>query len=216
MAMPPSGEKVRVPSLVSGFARLIRYRCNELGAFADDQGQDTRRRRADRPQGAEDRPRRHAELDRRCGQSQHGRRLRAVPEGAGHAGWAAPSVLDVALRRVSAGARWLVQGVEPRHAGMRSGVDRDEAAQAPELRRDQRVVPGPDSRFGQGANLAVDHRLSGAVDDSSLRDARHPDRGRLSGRPCRHPGGAGRPSRRTPGSSSRWPAGSARSAATRP
>ena len=36
MAMPPSGEKVRVPSLVSGFARLIRYRCNELGAFADD------------------------------------------------------------------------------------------------------------------------------------------------------------------------------------
>ena len=36
MAMPPSGEKVRVPSLVSGFAKLIRYRCNELGAFADD------------------------------------------------------------------------------------------------------------------------------------------------------------------------------------
>ena len=36
MAMPPDGRKVRVPSLVSGFARLIRYRCNELGAFADD------------------------------------------------------------------------------------------------------------------------------------------------------------------------------------
>ena len=36
MAMPPSGEKVRVPSLVSGFAKLIRYRCNELGAFADE------------------------------------------------------------------------------------------------------------------------------------------------------------------------------------
>jgi ribonucleoside-diphosphate reductase alpha chain len=36
MAMPPSGEKVRVPSLVSGFARLIRYRCNELGAFGDE------------------------------------------------------------------------------------------------------------------------------------------------------------------------------------
>jgi ribonucleoside-diphosphate reductase alpha chain len=38
MAMPPSGEKVRMPSLVSGFARLIRYRCNELGAFAGDKG----------------------------------------------------------------------------------------------------------------------------------------------------------------------------------
>ncbi len=40
MAMPPDGRRVRVPSLVSGFARLIRYRCTELGAFADDgQGQ---------------------------------------------------------------------------------------------------------------------------------------------------------------------------------
>jgi ribonucleoside-diphosphate reductase alpha chain len=36
MAMPPDGRKVRVPSLVSGFARLIRYRCNELGAFSGD------------------------------------------------------------------------------------------------------------------------------------------------------------------------------------
>jgi len=36
MAMPPSGDKVRVPSLVSGFARLVRYRCNELGAFSHD------------------------------------------------------------------------------------------------------------------------------------------------------------------------------------
>jgi ribonucleoside-diphosphate reductase alpha chain len=36
MAMPPDGHKVRVPSLVSGFARLIRYRCNELGAFAEE------------------------------------------------------------------------------------------------------------------------------------------------------------------------------------
>ncbi|MEO8345749.1 MAG: adenosylcobalamin-dependent ribonucleoside-diphosphate reductase [Betaproteobacteria bacterium] len=36
MAMPPDGRKVRVPSLVSGFAQLIRYRCNELGAFSGD------------------------------------------------------------------------------------------------------------------------------------------------------------------------------------
>jgi len=36
MAMPPDGRKVRVPSLVSGFATLIRYRCNELGAFAGE------------------------------------------------------------------------------------------------------------------------------------------------------------------------------------
>ena len=41
MAMPPSGEKVLVPSLVSGFARLIRYRCNELGAFAHEGTEST-------------------------------------------------------------------------------------------------------------------------------------------------------------------------------
>ena len=38
LAMPPDGAKVRVPSLVAGFAALVRYRCDELGSV--------RRRRA--------------------------------------------------------------------------------------------------------------------------------------------------------------------------
>ncbi|HKB60598.1 MAG TPA: adenosylcobalamin-dependent ribonucleoside-diphosphate reductase [Gallionellaceae bacterium] len=33
MAFPPGGEKIRVPSLVSGFARIVRYRCEQLGAL---------------------------------------------------------------------------------------------------------------------------------------------------------------------------------------
>jgi ribonucleoside-diphosphate reductase alpha chain len=41
MAMPPDGRKVRVPSLVSGFAKLVRYRVNELGAFAEEGGGKT-------------------------------------------------------------------------------------------------------------------------------------------------------------------------------
>jgi ribonucleoside-diphosphate reductase alpha chain len=41
MAMPPDGRKVRVPSLVSGFAKLIRYRVNELGAFAGEESGNT-------------------------------------------------------------------------------------------------------------------------------------------------------------------------------
>ncbi|MET0345422.1 MAG: ribonucleoside-diphosphate reductase, adenosylcobalamin-dependent, partial [Casimicrobiaceae bacterium] len=41
MAMPPDGRKLRVPSLVSGLARLIRYRCDELGAFANDGARKT-------------------------------------------------------------------------------------------------------------------------------------------------------------------------------
>ena len=49
MAMPPDGAELRVPSLVSGFAKLIRYRCNELGAFADDgSAQDAGGGRTDR------------------------------------------------------------------------------------------------------------------------------------------------------------------------
>ena len=36
MAMPPDGRRIRVPSLVSGFAKMIRYRCNELGAFSGE------------------------------------------------------------------------------------------------------------------------------------------------------------------------------------
>ena len=35
MAMPPAGEKRQVPSLVAGFAGLVRFRCNELSTFAD-------------------------------------------------------------------------------------------------------------------------------------------------------------------------------------
>jgi ribonucleoside-diphosphate reductase alpha chain len=35
LAMPPDGAKVSVPSLVAGFAALVRYRCDELGAFDD-------------------------------------------------------------------------------------------------------------------------------------------------------------------------------------
>ena len=41
MAMPPDGRKVRVPSLVSGFAKLIRYRCNELGVFDGEHAGNT-------------------------------------------------------------------------------------------------------------------------------------------------------------------------------
>ncbi|MGB7301359.1 MAG: adenosylcobalamin-dependent ribonucleoside-diphosphate reductase [Burkholderiaceae bacterium] len=33
LRMPPHGEAILVPSLVAGFARLIRYRCNELKVF---------------------------------------------------------------------------------------------------------------------------------------------------------------------------------------
>ena len=64
MAMPPDGASVLVPSLVAGFAKLVRYRCNELGAFADDgERADAGRRRVDGQERAEGRSGRHAELD---------------------------------------------------------------------------------------------------------------------------------------------------------
>lgn len=33
LQMPPEGREVRVPSLVAGFAKLVKWRCHELGAF---------------------------------------------------------------------------------------------------------------------------------------------------------------------------------------
>jgi len=33
MPFPPTGDKARVPSLVSGFAQIVRYRCEQLGAL---------------------------------------------------------------------------------------------------------------------------------------------------------------------------------------
>ena len=55
-------------------------------------------------------------LDRRRDQPRDRRRLRAVPERAGDARRAAPALLDVAVRRVSARARRPVQGAVARHA----------------------------------------------------------------------------------------------------
>lgn len=36
LPVPPNGGVIRVASLVSGFAKLVRHRCNELGAFSVD------------------------------------------------------------------------------------------------------------------------------------------------------------------------------------
>ncbi len=36
--MPPDGKTVRVPSLVAAFARIVRYRVDQLGALAKDEG----------------------------------------------------------------------------------------------------------------------------------------------------------------------------------
>ena len=175
MAMPPDGRKVRVPSLVSGFARLIRYRCNELGAFAGEgSGRTPVVDALMGPKEPKAGPDGTLSLDRRRRQPRHRRRLRAVPEGAGDARRAAPAVLDVAVRRVPARARRPVQGAVARHARLRSGVDRHEAAQAPELRRAERRVHGAHAGVGQGADLPVDDRLPRAADDPPLRDARHP------------------------------------------
>jgi len=41
MPFPPHGDKVRVPSLVSGFARIVRYRCEQLGALEMKEGEAT-------------------------------------------------------------------------------------------------------------------------------------------------------------------------------
>lgn len=41
MPMPPTGEVVRMPSLVAGFAKLVRWRCEKLGALTLQEGEPT-------------------------------------------------------------------------------------------------------------------------------------------------------------------------------
>ncbi len=41
--MPPDGKPVRVPSLVAAFARIVRYRVDQLGALRDRAGRQSRR-----------------------------------------------------------------------------------------------------------------------------------------------------------------------------
>ena len=41
MAFPPSGDKIRMPSLVSGFAKIVRYRCEQLDALSMQEGEST-------------------------------------------------------------------------------------------------------------------------------------------------------------------------------
>ena len=41
MAFPPSGDKIRMPSLVSGFAKIVRYRCEQLDALSMQEGEAT-------------------------------------------------------------------------------------------------------------------------------------------------------------------------------
>ena len=175
MPMPPSGEKVRVPSLVAGFAKLVRYRCNELGAFAADAAASTPVVDAliglKEPKAGTD-----GTLSWTVDVVNHNTgddfvlflKELVMPDGQRrpYSMWLSgeyPRTLDGLCKALSLDMRVL-----------RSRVDRDEAAQAVELRRDQRLVHGPASRLGQVANVAVDHRLPRTADDPSLRDARHP------------------------------------------
>jgi adenosylcobalamin-dependent ribonucleoside-diphosphate reductase len=110
-------------------------------------------------QGAEDRHRRHAVLDRRRQQLLDRRRLRPRPQGNHPARRRHPPVLDVAVRQLPARPRRPVQAAVARHARARPGVDRHEAAQAGRLLRAVRRLHGLRPGFAQAADLPVDSCL---------------------------------------------------------
>src|SRR5262245_38125352 len=132
---------------------------------------------ADVHRGAEGRTGRDIELDRPILKPFYRGHGRDVLEGTPDAGWAAATVLDVSLRGVPESAGRPVQDAHSGYAGGRPGVDRHEAAEAPQLRRGKRVIHGADSRVEKISNLAFDDRVFGAVDDSPLRHARDSERG---------------------------------------
>ena len=191
IAMPPGGEKLLVPSLVSGFAKLIRHRCNELEAFRDDARAPTPMLDAlickkEPKAGPDGTLSWTVDVDNPATGDDFALFLKelVMPDGKRRPYSMWP------VRRVSPRARWLVQDPEPRHVGAGSCLDRDEIAQARELFGDQRVFHGPYPRIGEGAALAVDDCLPGAAHDSPLRHARHSHRSGISRFPRGHPGGA--------------------------
>ena len=133
--MPPDGKPQRVPSMVAAFARIVRYRVDQLGRVGERGRQIARARRAVREEGAEDRHRRHHVLDGRRLQPQLRRRLRPDAQGADAAQRPAPTLLGVAGGCLPARAGRAVQAAVAGHARDRPGLDRHEAAQAAELRR---------------------------------------------------------------------------------
>jgi hypothetical protein len=54
MPLPPNGRKVPVSSPVSGFARLVRHRCNEVGVFGDGASSPLRAALMDEPKAGPD------------------------------------------------------------------------------------------------------------------------------------------------------------------
>ena len=122
--MPPDGAVQRVPSMVAAFARIVRYRVDQLGALAKADGPspvlDALFARKEPKTGTDGT---HV-VDRRRAQPARRRRLRADAEGADAARRPAPAVLGVDGGRVSAGARRAVQAALARHARDRPGVDR--------------------------------------------------------------------------------------------
>ncbi len=196
LAMPPDGAKVRVPSLVAGFAALVRYRCDELGAFDDDGAASPVMDALMAPKEPKAGP--DGTLSWTVDVVNHatGDDFAMFLKELADARRAAAALFGVAVGRISEGLRRPVQGALARHARHRSRVDRDEASQAPQLRREQRRVHGPHARLRQERHVPVDHRVSRAIDDPPLRDARHPHRGRLPRGQRRHPDRARRRARR--------------------
>ncbi|MCU0840111.1 MAG: adenosylcobalamin-dependent ribonucleoside-diphosphate reductase [Thiobacillaceae bacterium] len=171
---PPDGEPRPVPSIVAG-----------VGAPRPDAGA----RRADEPEGAQDRHRRHPVLDRGCAQPRLGGRLRPRPQGDPHARRPEPPLLGVAVRRVPARPGRPVQAAVAGHAGDGPGLDRHEAEEAARLPRTPRRLHGQAAGLREEPDLALDGGLRGAADHPPLRHAGHPHRGRLPHPADGHPAG---------------------------
>ena len=176
LPMPPTGELRRVPSLVAAMATLIRYRCEQLGAFAQIDATpvlDALITRVEPRTGADGtlswtvdvaNPATGDEfiLGLKELQMPHGGTLQRRP------------YCDVAVGRLSESARWSVQGVVARHARDRSRVDREEASRTADVRGTEgRLLRAGSRTRGATAGLSEHDRVRRNARAASLCDARH-------------------------------------------
>ena len=131
-------------------------------------------------QGAEVGGGRDALLDRRHPQPGDRRRLRDVRQGMRPARRVEAAVFGMAVRGLSDGVQRAHQVAQPRHAGDRPGLDRQEAARAEGPARGAGRLLRPPAGEREAGGAALDARLRGAAPHPPLRDARGARRRRLS------------------------------------
>jgi ribonucleoside-diphosphate reductase alpha chain len=187
MPFPPHGEPKRMPGIVAAVAQVVRYRVEQLCGNLDEKVPtpvlDSMFSLQEPKTGTDGTLSWTVDIQNPASGEDFVLGLKEITlPGRRHA-----ALLDVALGQLPARAGRPLAHPLARHARDGPGLDRHEAAQAPQLPRAARRLHGLRARHAQAAELALDRGLHRAPDHAPLRHARHPRRERLPDARDGHP-----------------------------